>query len=447
MAVRGLVATLLLLPLLAGCIGPDDPDDAGQLVNTSGMGNLTAPNGRTLVAFEETNRTEAGAGGVDHHHDYWQGKSRVLMFEQVGMMEPFPDAQNRALAIFRPKQGTFVYEGTASVEFTISNPERHACEPLVTFGGRYYCTDYLGEGTPAAPAIPDPSGGPSGLKLQYKHASTVQWIDAGEPKWDTPLVIQVRDPRETDMPHATSSVWEFQFVSPNAYDITLKFTVKVEIVRAEGEIPLWPGHPLFYTEDKPSRVVVDNVAAVSCDSGLGGTGCVLSAEPAPVVPSKLVSYGTRTLFIWVNVTKLTANNPATAPASWFLFHSNATGNTNITSPFDEVNYGIGKRELFWALPVDDGSMDSPYADGSRWKFSLGASMVTPENPSGYRISCYSGCAEWSAEYAITIIASSVELPADQYHMSCLDPDVHCPEPGETEETYEEDGRKYVVRAA
>ena len=429
MAARGLVAVLLLSLLAAGCIGPDAVSDAGTVVNTSTLDNATAPDGRgTIIAFEETNRTEDGFDGVDHHHDLWQGKSRVLMFEQVAMMDPSPGDQNRAEATFRPPMGTFVYEGTASVEFTISNPERHVCEPLITFGGHFYCTDYLGEGQPAAPAVPDPQGGPSGLKLRYKHASTVEWIDAGELKWGTPLPIEVRNPRETDMPHATSSVWQFQVVSPNAYDVTLKFTAKAEIVRAEGEIPLWPGHPLFYTDEKPSRVVVDSAQGVACDSGLTATGCVLGGGDAePIVPSKLISYGTRTLHVFLNITSVTASNPATTPNAWILHHSNATGGENITDARDVSQYGYEKRELHWVLPVDDGSMDSPYADGSRWRFSLGAALVTPDTPARPGTYCYGGCAEWTAEYTLTVIASRDALPQEAYHWNCLDPEAsECP---------------------
>ena len=443
MAAKGLVSLVLLLPLLAGCIGGDDVSDAGTLVNQSTL-NTSAPDGRgNIIAFEETNQTESGFEGVDHHHDMWGGKSRVVMFEKPAMMEPSPGDQNRAEVTFRPPPGTFVFEGTSSVEFTISNPQRHACEPVITFGGHYYCTDYVGDGQPAAPPVDDPNA-PTGLKLRYKHASTVEWIDVGELKWGTPLSIQIRDPRETDMPHATSSVWQFQVVSPNTYDVSLKFTAKAEIVRSEGDIPLWPGHPLFYTPEKPFRVVAENVQAKACDNGFSQSGCVLAGEVEPVVPGKLISYGTRTLFIWANVTKYTANNPATAPSVWFLYHSNATGRTNITNIFDAANYGIEKRELYWVLPVDDGSMDSPYADGSRWSFSLGASYTPPSNP--VLPACYGGCAEWNAEYTLTVIASSLELPASEYHMYCLDPEDYCPAPDAQAQQYDDaDGHHWARR--
>lgn len=413
-----LVALLLASPLLAGCLKkPEGEVDAAAVVNETAF---VPPEGRgPIVAFEETNATEAGAGGVDHHHDLWNGQSRVVIFETQAMMSPgaSPDGVS---ATFRPPQGTFIFEGTGLVEFTIANPTRHACEPLVTFGGKFYCTDYLGEGRPAAPPVPDPK--PSdGLELRYKHASTAEWIDAGPLAWGTPLPIKITQPTETDMPHATSSVWEFQVTSPHSYDSTLAFTAKAEMVRGEGDVPLWPGHPDFYAE-RDSRTVVESVPAKACDGGLTGAGCLLAGDGVePVVPSKLISYGTRTLYIWANITDAQFPNPATQPTVWFLYHRNATGQNNITDIFDQ-NHAIDVREHSWILPVDDGSMDSPYADGSRWEFELGAAFTPPAGSS-----CYGGCADWYAEYTLTVIASSVALPGEEYDMYCLSPDSYCGE--------------------
>jgi hypothetical protein len=426
MAARTLLAVLLLTGAgLTGCISGDDPQDEGPTVNQTGGLNTEVPDGRgKIIAFEETNQTESGVGGVDHHHDQWVGRTRVVVFEKDAMMDPGPDSSG-AVATFRPPQGVYIFEGTASVEFTLSEPRRHACEGFVTQNGHYLCTDYLGDGTPAAPAASDPTGGPTGLKLRYKHASTSEWIDVGEIAWGTPNVIKITDPKETDMPHATSSIWEFQVISPNPHDSTLVFKAKAEMVRGEGEIPLWPGHPLFYDENRTSRVVVDNVDAESC----GLTSCALATEPGAVFASKLVSYGTRSLFIWANISSVQAPNPASAPNSWYVYHRNATGEDNITSPFDTVNYGMDKKNLFWIIPVDDGGMDSPYADASRWNFELGASWTTP-NPEGPRYAIYSGFADYAVKYTLTVHASSLDLPAEMYHMSCLDEQVYCPQPEE-----------------
>lgn len=421
------VATLclaILLPL-AGCIGgPGDSKDAVVAPTPEATENATcAGSCSNLVAFEETNATEAGGEGLAHPHDMWNGRERVTIFETQAMMTPLDaDPNYQAEATFNPPQGTFVFEGTEHVEFTIREPMRHVCPGGQSrLNGYYICHDTLDEirpGAPALPAAPDPAGGPTGLKLRFKHASTINWIDAGELAWGTPTNIQITVPTQTDMPHATSSAWEFQVVSPNQYDSTLEFVAKAEIVRGVGDIPRWPGHPNFYAESNSRRVL--DVDAVACDT----SGCELpgSENAGPISPQKLISYGTRSLYVWVNISDSQAPVPPLAPSSWFLYHSNTTGSQNVTNTFDAAGHPVTQKEHFWILPVDDGAMDSPYADGSKWKFQLGGSLITPA------LSCYSGCAAWNAKYHIVIIATNQELPLEDYEMYCLKRTDYCPQP-------------------
>ena len=174
-------------------------------------------------------------------------------------------------------------------------------------------------------------------------------------------------------------------------------------------------------ENLTERVVLD-VAAVAGDPGAFGHGAaIVPAEAGPVYADKLISYGTKTLHVWVNITEVTAPNPATAPKSWFLWHTNSSGNHNITASSDTEKHGFETREHYWALPVDDNGMDSPYADGSRWTFKLGGSVTTPA------ISCYTGCADWFAKYSIVAHATNEVLPFEMYHYTCLR-DEECPAP-------------------
>lgn len=417
-----LLALTLFAPALAGCIGGGDDDGSIDSATTEqGGANTSSPTGRgSIVAFEETNKTEEGAGGVDHHHDYWEGRDRVVIFEQNEKMHPMAarnTASYEAVATFRPVPGAMIYEATERVEFTITNPERHVCEGEDTFDGDYICTDnFFG-----LPNAPDPAGGPAGLTLRYKHASTATWVDVGDIAWDTPVVIKITNPVQTDMPHATSSLWEFQVASPNKHDTTLTFTAKAEIVRGADDIPLWPGHPDFYAEG-PHRVVLRGSGLVAGDPGLYGHGAALvPAEAGPVAPERLISYGTRTLYVWLNITDVQAANPATAPNNWFLFHANSSGVDNITDAFDTEGHAFDKREFSWTLPVNDAGMDSPYSDESRWRFMLGGSLTTT------LVACYADCANWAATYDLVIHASSEALPFDAYDWNCLR-DEECPEP-------------------
>lgn len=422
MTARALFVSVLFLGMAAaGCLRGGDPNAATvNATNETGFNKLNPNEGQTLVAFEETNKTETGAGGIDHHHDMWGTNTRIEMFSTEAFMQPMnaqAAADYQAQATFRPPDGKFVWEGTATVEFTIAEPKRHACEGQFILNGYYVCTDttdeYVGDGV-EVPSQADPSGGPSGLKLRYKHASTIQWIDVGDVAWGTPVVIKVTDPTQTDMPHATASSWEFQIVSPNKEDSTLVFTAKAEIVRGEGDIPLWPGHPDFYA-DGCCRRVLDIAEAAACD----GSACALVSDAIELPAQKLVSYGTRTLHVWINITEVFAPNPALAPDVWFLWHWNSTGRANITDIFDKEGYGLADKEHYWILPVDDNGMDSPYADGSKWKFQLGGAFYKEG------VSCYGGCADWNAKYSIVAMATNEVLDPEMYHMACLLPS-DCP---------------------
>ena len=425
---RGLawVVTLLLFAggPLAGCLGGGDDGGEG-LTDTStneSDPNYVAPTGRgPVVAFEETNQTEEGAGGIDHHHDNWNGASRMLIFEQRAKMHPMKTVhavEYEAEATFRPAPPALIHEGTAKVEFTITSPERHVCEGEDTINGDYACTDnFFG-----LPNAPDPAP-PTGLTLRYKHASTSDWIDVGEIAWDAPLSIDVTRATHTDMPHATASLWEFQVLSPNKADQTLTFIAKAEIIRGVGDIPLWPGHPDFYPNNQTSRVVLDATGVVSGDPGAYGHGAaIVPADAGPVTPDRLISYGTRTLYVWINITDVQAPNPVTAPKSWFLWHTNASGNHNITDSTDVQNHGVEVREHHWVLPVDDQGMDSPYSDGSRWWFMLGG------NFDFVVLSGYGDYANWAATYDIKVIASRIPLAEADYDWNCLRPETHCPDP-------------------
>src|SRR5439155_20971100 len=69
-------------------------------------------------------------------------------------------------------------------------------------------------------------------------------------------------------------------------------------------------------------------------------------------------------------------------------------------------------------------MDSPYADGSKWKFQLGGAFFKQG------VSCYSGCADWYAKYHITVIATDKALDVKGYDWECLRGD-YCPKPNAT----------------
>ncbi|HLE97715.1 MAG TPA: hypothetical protein VI997_10130 [Candidatus Thermoplasmatota archaeon] len=407
----GLVAgfVVLLPALLAGCI--DDPGEtltgSAEVGDDADLANLTMPDNRSgsFNAFRETNATEEGVGGMAHDHDYWKGRDRVDLFSLRSYMGPRPGAEG-ASVVFGMPNGSLVYEGTATIEFTVKNPERHVCDPSgFTLNAKDTCTDGTGAGTPALPRVPDPA--PPKLRLEYLHSAASTWIPAGDLVWGSALVLPVR-PVETDMPHSTRSLWLFRVVSTQPLvDATLTFEAAATIVRGEG-VAEWPGHPDFYAK-KPWRVVYDGPASTR-EAGFGGPVFGFNDSLEQKTPGKLVSYGTRTVLAWINITSY-QGAPGFEPTYWYLYFHNATGDWYTADVFKKDNT-IAVKNLLFTLPVTDDGMDSPYAPDSRWEFVLRGTKELDPLVTG--LTCYGGCATYGVDYQMTIIATNQVLPEEAY---------------------------------
>lgn len=402
------VAPLLLATALlaAGCVGGDDPQDDPSAL-AADPGNATPPerpDGRDggFAAFNETNRTEAGAGGLEHAHDYWAGRERVLLLDaDYGLTSCCYAAKPMAYARLRLPESSLVYEGASAVEVTLSKPERRACSIVYDAQGRM-CTDR------AVPRVADPAGAPA-ARLWVRDAASKDFRDAGAVTWDAAMVLPVASAKQTDMPHAARSLWEFEVRTEDPKDDTLHVHARIEAVRAAGvEVPKWPGHPDFYAES-PVRTVLQ-ASAVTKESGplvvVDPAGYSVQRVPA----DKLVSYGTRTLHVFVNITDFKSQNPALQPSGWILVWSNASG---VLRAVGGEGHGGDVTQHHWVLPVDDDGMDSPYADASRWTFSVQGQFAlgTPERDV---VTCTGLCSMYEAAYTIAVLATNEALPPESY---------------------------------
>lgn len=373
---------LLASMLLAGCLKGDPDAVEAAAANESGP-VADAPDGRgRIVAFEETNKTTEGADGLEHDHDYWQGATRMPLIETLVSLPLATDGETSRDV--QPEQFTLVYEGTATVELTLSAPKR------------------VIDGDPAGARPP---------MVYYRHAAASEWIQVGQPEWDAPLVVKVTDPIQTDMPHATWSLWAFRFASTDPMANLLAFDVFAEIVRGEGDIPVWPGHPDLYADTQQRRVLETD--AHSAQNGFVGDVLPIEENDGAVSPEHVVSYGTRTLYVYLNITSFDVTNPLDKPTNFFLWFHNASGRWNTTDLFDTTNHSAEQMEHRFVIRVTDDGMDSPYASASRWAFELGAAFL--QGADGvFQVSCYSGCATWSSDYRVTVIATTEELPDEAY---------------------------------
>lgn len=401
---RALVVGLLVLAPLAGCVSEApasgvelDGADAPAVDPTTPL-----PDNRsgTFNAFEETNATERGSGGLEHDHDYWLGRDRVDIFSDRVRMDEFPSPGGGAAFLALP-QGTLVFEGTATVEVVLSKPQRHACEFTVYTNGEPYCTDSNPAGLPTGPGVDDPS--PPALVLHYRHAAVREWVEAGPVTWGTPLAIPVL-PEQTDMPHSTATLWSFMVTTTDAAAATLTFEAVVTIVRG-ATIAEWPGHPDFYANGHSRLIFAGN--ATTREAGVEGLATGDRSSFGQQAPNRLISYGTRAVRVWVNVTSVDAP-PGAAFGEWYLRYHNASGGWTRVDPITPPADPASPKDLLFEIPVDDAGMDSPYAPESRWEFNLRAVLTTPRDAPTWVTLI--GFVAYEVAYDMTIVATDTPLP-------------------------------------
>lgn len=387
------IATIALMLPLAGCIAEDPAGTSLEATNTTDQETpLTTPDGRgEFAAFKETNRTEEGLGGVEHAHDYWLGRDRVVIGQIAAGLIPFPltpaDGNGKqytpgtAIADFQPPQPNLVYEGTATLEVVMNRVT------LLSVSA----TD---------PVIPDHPYAHFNFQYLTAKDSPGEWREGGPLPIGQPVVIPVA-PDEVDMPHATGSLWAFRFYTdePNA----VEFNATITVVRGEN-VEEWPGHPDFYAE-KSRRVVLDKDAQTKA---YGIAKYLVTGEDTTWNhPEKLISYGTKELHVFVNFTKIEG---VQKPTKFYLDFHNATVVPGIgdfdpsqTRIYDEGTDGTSYHFILGENEVNAGGMDSPYQTMSRWGFRiLGELEDAAGNPNCLGLA--SSCLEYIVDYHLTIIA-------------------------------------------
>ncbi|MHB8585069.1 MAG: hypothetical protein ACYDDF_04450 [Thermoplasmatota archaeon] len=404
-----LAAWILLAASFAGCMGSQGHGSPSPSIAPSSAvdnSSLTMPDNRsgTFSAFNETNMTDQMGA---HAHDYWAGRTRVLIAD-TDTQFPWPaipgvdPSQNVTV---HPTRGDLVYEGTARVEILLSNPQ------FAPFG---------------AP-LPSPPGGTPAITLSYQTAAQggSDWIDGGPVSFDTVLAIPIKAPQETDMPHSAGSLWQFRFATTSGAGT--RFHVQIAIIRGDAKIPLWPGHPLFYAKSH-YRVLIDTEATERQSAYVWVYGPIKTKPNETIVqagPGRLVSAGTATLFLYVNISDLTTA-PGLSPTNLRIVFHNATWDTwNTTVPASSA-HAITSQSMHqvFVLKVDPNGMDSPYASASRWQFQVRTATTGPASVlsialgTGDGTTYCDGCSTYSMTFHLTIVATDLAAP----HYDAVVPD-------------------------
>lgn len=372
------LASILVLAPLAGCLGGRDEPIVTQVTpdgNDTGGADPTLPDGRgESSALKETNVTEQGVGGMEHQHDYWQGREQVVVIERDILLDElpiFPGGEGTspyAIAYAKIPNSTLVFEGTSRMTIVVSDPRLQ------------------GQPHPAPPTV----------SVAVLTAADAEFREPLEAPYGTPVEIAVA-PRETDMPHSNTSLWVFRLTTDQLARVLVKLTVTIH---RGAEVLDWPGHPDLYATTK-SRVIMEQ-AATTTRNGLFAT-VLYDGSGSFVTPEKLISWGTTHLEVYVNVSAFRGSIPA-VPTGYYLEFHNAT----VIGPetgFERVAYDPDEpadlKAYNFTIKVDDYGMDSPYQPTSRWGFRMVATFAEP--PAGSTGLC-PGCFPYEVDFDIKVVA-------------------------------------------
>ena len=396
---------------LAGCVGkPDDdaedlaPQDAANETFLDANESTQTPDGRgEISAFQETNRTETGTGGMTHAHDYWGGETRKELLSQVMWFVPLPlwpcrsgtapsgDCYNpgTSIADIDIPAPRLVYEGTDHLEVTFKD----------------FCVGPTGisvDGN-AIPCVPNVQ-----VRLGFDYLTSAdepgQWRQGGFVQEGQPVLIPV-EPEEADMPHQAKSFWLFRIHTEHATSVIFNFTVTAVKGNAVAN---WPPHPDLYAE-KTERTILDGPFVTETK---GWAEYWLTGHDANWVhPDRVISYGTERVEVTVTKKSFTMNGaaPALEPDFFYLDHHNASfiskmGNGDLVGgrAYDEGSDGTTFR---FVIPVTEYDMDTPYGQMSRWGFRFMARYSSESCPDVEQ-SIQQGC-QWfpyRLEYDMKIVA-------------------------------------------
>lgn len=378
------LAALVASAALAGCFGGGEEGPAPTPAAVNDTGNRTLPDGRQAIAFQETNYTANGTVGMEHTHDAWQGRDQVVVFQAdviFSASPPMPEGEGKpptSVAFVRLPRGSLVYEGTSQVTVEAANPRVRVLS-----------------GTPPVEA-PDPS--PPSFRLFYHSAADAGFVEAGALPLGGSVTIPV-EPKMTDMPHSTTSLWAFRIAADRKTIDAINLTVT--IVRGADPVE-WPGHPNFYA-DKDVRVVLDTTAKTAWR---GYVGNALYGQPTEWIhPERLISYGTGTVEVFVNVTSVRTGANAKPVAFWLNYHNATQLDEDPAATFavqDPQGQAYVDPSYHFVINVHPDGMDSPYQPASRWGFRL-AGQVSD----GGQVTSLD---DWEVEYTITVLAHKYVPP-------------------------------------
>lgn len=374
MSRRALGVLLALVVLLAGCVGTETPpEDVPEAAPAGDDGSPAAP----------TSAAPAPGAGTDdrpHLHDYWSGRERVTLFE--GTLTPGDSATVDATFY------TLWVNREASVGGMLWNLPPKAIV-------------YEGAGELLVTATwTDPRT--TSLSVSYRSAAGPDYSPALALATGKPLTVPVT-PDMTDMPHTTTSRWQFYFAPASQPGATLgPFDLKVEIVKLR-DVTLFPAHPDLF-EGKSEKVLLDadgrsqQVSYAKRVPNLILEGAFGEHE-TPL--AELVPMETRRMRVEVALHEASANIGSVEEIRLFYRSPGREG----LHPAELVSGSVDEAILIWEIPVEMEMTDTPYGDASQWTVLVeAATSFTGADPT-----C-GGCVDTDIRYHVRVTAYDRETP-------------------------------------
>jgi hypothetical protein len=341
---RPFAIALLIASLLAGCLGPAAPATSPAAHPTPGAlprsGVQANPGSGSNAAVPGS----TNLGSIPHRHDYWNGRTRVTLFDDVLQ----PDTENATFATlvqiaflhriaaggmewYLPA-GKTVYEGTGFVELTAT-----WTDPRTT-----------------------------SMAFAYQSAQGPNFAYGGALANGKPFDLPVTDAM-TDMAHSTMSRWRFYFGPDQTPGAALgPFHLKVDIIRTR-DVALMPPHPDFW-QGKHAITLLDvdhhgqQVSYVERVPQLVRSGNLSEDEVALAHPVPMETQEVR-----FDITVSSASStPGKVTALGFFYHG-ADRPDMLRCSVKALNASL-PATLSWVVPNPMDSSDSPYANDSQWRF-------------------------------------------------------------------------------
>ena len=369
---RAFPAAVLLI-LLAGCVA-EEPAPEGDPAAPPADGTAVAPAVDTGAQPMQTD-----VGHMPHMHDYWQGKERVVLFDDTiepQTEDPFltlggsPSGRVGAVAWTLP-DGETIMEGTGQVEITATHDD-----PFVT-----------------------------GIAMSYRIGPNGEWSEAIPLPAGETVSLDVTPPM-ADLPHQSTSRWQFMFYPADAPGALMgPFTLRVEIVRL-ADIMLFPGHPELFG-GLPEKVLHDLDHEHTEQSYAARAPQVVTEggfQEQFVTPQELVPMETKAMRIELDIVEATSTPGEVANIRFFY---RGADTSYLGHPFViPLEGSLAEKRLVYQIPVAPEQTDTPYGEESQWLFFVEpTSKFTGQEGEG---DC-GGCADVAIQYHLKIIAYDHEL--------------------------------------